>query len=64
MDTKEFHKLTLTTGCGSCTFQGTGLEVSIPDKRLSYVYWTPKLHKSPIKNSFIAGSLKVLQDSC
>ena len=26
------------------------------DKRLLYLYWTPKLHKSPVKHRFIAGS--------
>ena len=33
-------------------------EVSDDDKRLPYLYWTPKLHKSPVKHHFIAGSSK------
>ena len=35
---------------------GTGL--SDDEKRLPYLYWTPKLHKSPVKRCFIAGSSK------
>ena len=35
-----------------------GIELSDDDKRLSYLYWTPKLHKSPVKHRFIAGSSK------
>ena len=34
-----------------------GIELS-DDKRLPYLYWTPKLHKSPVKHCFIAGSSK------
>ena len=33
-----------------------GIELSDDDKRLPY--WTPKLHKSPVKHCFIAGSSK------
>ena len=33
-------------------------EMSGDDKRLPYLYWTPKLHKSPVKHRFIAGSSK------
>ena len=33
-----------------------GIELSEEDKRLPYLYWTPKLHKSPVKHCFIAGS--------
>ena len=33
-----------------------GTELSDDDKRLPYLYWTPKLHKSPVKHRFIAGS--------
>ena len=33
-----------------------GLEMSEGDQNLSYLYWTPKLHKSPDKHRFIAGS--------
>ena len=33
-----------------------GIELSDDDKRLPYLYWTPKLHKSPVKHCFIAGS--------
>ena len=35
-----------------------GIELSDDDKRLPYLYWTPKLHKSPMKHRFIAGSSK------
>ena len=35
-----------------------GIELSDDDKRLLYLYWTPKLHKSPVKHRFIAGSSK------
>ena len=34
------------------------IELSDDDKRLLYLYWTPKLHKSPVKHHFIAGSSK------
>ena len=34
------------------------IELSDDDKRLSYLYWTPKLHKSPVKHRFVAGSSK------
>ena len=33
-----------------------GIELSEDDKRLPYLYWTPKVHKSPVKHRFIAGS--------
>ena len=35
-----------------------GLEISDEDQNLPYLYWTPKLHKSPYKHRFIAGSSK------
>ena len=35
-----------------------GIELSDDDKKLPYLYWTPKLHKSPVKHHFIAGSSK------
>ena len=35
-----------------------GIELSDDDKRLLYLYWTPKLHKSPVKHRFFAGSSK------
>ena len=35
-----------------------GIELSDGDKRLPYLYWTLKLHKSPVKHRFIAGSSK------
>ena len=34
------------------------IELSDNDKRLPYLYWTPKLRKSPVKHHFIAGSSK------
>ena len=33
-----------------------GLEMSEEDQNLPYLYWTPKLHKSPYKHQFIGGS--------
>ena len=35
-----------------------GIELSDDDKRLPYLYCTPKVHKSPVKHRFIAGSSK------
>ena len=35
-----------------------GIELSDDDKKLPYLYWTPKLHKSPVKHHCIAGSSK------
>ena len=35
-----------------------GIELSDDDKKLPYLYWTSKLHKSPVKHRFIAGSSK------
>ena len=35
-----------------------GLEMSEEIQSLPYLYWTPKLHKSPYKHQFIAGSSK------
>ena len=35
-----------------------GLEISEENQNLPYLYWTPKLHKSPYKHRFIAGSSK------
>ena len=35
-----------------------GIELSDDDKRLLYLYWTSKLHKSSVKHHFIAGSSK------
>ena len=35
-----------------------GLEISEEDQNLPYLYWTPKVHKSPYKHRFIAGSSK------
>ena len=35
-----------------------GIELSDDDKKLPYLYWTPKLHKSLVKHRFIAGSSK------
>ena len=37
-----------------------GIELSDNDKRLPYLYWTPKLHKFPVKHPFIAGSSKCI----
>ena len=37
-----------------------GLEMPEEDQNLPYPYWTPKLHKSPYKHRFIAGSSKCM----
>ena len=37
-----------------------GLEMSEDDQNLPYLYWTTKLHKSPYKHLFIAGSNKFM----
>ena len=34
------------------------IELSEEDNRLPYLYWTPKLHKSPVKHRFIDGPSK------
>ena len=36
------------------------LEMSEEDQNLPYLYWMPKLHKSPYKHRFIAGSSKCM----
>ena len=42
-----------------CKFiESVALEMSEEDKILSYLYWTPKLHKVLFKHRFIAGSSK------
>ena len=35
-----------------------GLEMSEEDQNLPHLYWTPRLHKSPYKHRFMAGSSK------
>ena len=35
-----------------------GFKLSEEDQYLPYFYWTPKLHKTPFKHRFIAGSSK------
>ena len=37
-----------------------GLKLSEEDQDLPYLYWTPKLHKTPFKHRFIAGSSKCI----
>ena len=42
-----------------------GIELSDDDKRLPYLYWTPKLHKSPVKHiALFLVLVNVLQNSC
>ena len=41
-----------------------GIELSDDDKILPYLYWTPKQHKSPVKQHFITGSSKCTKNSC
>ena len=41
-------------------FTSVGLEMSEEDQNLPYLYWTPKLHKSPYKHRFIVGSSKCM----
>ena len=38
--------------------ESLGIELSDDDKRLPFLHWTPKLHKSPVKHPFIADSSK------
>ena len=53
--TDSFHEILKS----HCKFiESVGLEMSEEDKNLSYLYWTPKLHKVPFKHRFIAGSSK------
>ena len=40
-----------------------GLEMSEEDQNLAYLYWTPKLHKSPYKHWLIAGLSKCTTDN-
>ena len=35
-----------------------GIETSDDELDLPYIYWIPKMHKTPYKHRFIAGSLK------
>ena len=35
-----------------------GIELSDDDKKLPYLYWTAKIHKSPVKQHLIADSSK------
>ena len=44
--------------CHNQFITSVGLEISEEDQNLPYLYWTPKLHKSPYKHRFIAGSSK------
>ena len=44
--------------CHNQFITSVGLEMSEEDQNLPYLYWTPKLHKSPYKHRFIAGSSK------
>ena len=37
-----------------------GLNLLEEDEDLPYLYWTPKLHKTPFKHRFIAGSRKCI----
>ena len=53
--TDSFHEILKS----HCKFiESVELEMSEEDKNLPYLYWTPKLHKVPFKNRFIAGSSK------
>ena len=53
--TDSFHEILKS----HCKFiESVGLETFKEDKNLSYLYWTPKLHKVPFKHRFIAGSSK------
>ena len=53
--TDSFDEI-LKSHCKS--IESVGLEMSEEDKKLPYLYWTPKLHKVPFKHRFIAGSSK------
>ena len=41
-----------------------GTELSDNDKRLPFLYWTPKLHKSPVKIASLLVPVIVPQKSC
>ena len=43
-----------------------GIELSDDDKKLPYLYWIPKLHKSPVKHPFasLLVPVNILQNSC
>ena len=45
-------------GSNDTFIKSLGTKLSDDDKTLPYLYWTPKLHKSPVKHRFIAGSSK------
>ena len=45
-------------GTHSTFVKSLGIELSDDDKRLPYICWTPKWHKSLAKHRFIAGSSK------
>ena len=44
--------------CQLCQLCGFGNVQERQESPLSYLYWTPKLHKTPFKHRFIAGSSK------
>ena len=49
----------LLTKISKITFmKSLGIELSEKGERLPYLYWTLKLHKSPVKHRFITGSSK------
>ena len=52
----EIGKFFFTSTSLSTLVKSLGIELSDNDKRLPYLYWTPKLHISPVKHCFIAGS--------
>ena len=56
----ELDNCSTPTGNSAYTsfIKSLGIELSEEDKRLPYLCWTPKLHKSPVKHRFIAGSSK------
>ena len=59
---KELGLDNCSTPTGNSTYTSCQMSsediVNTHDKRLPYLYWTPKLHKSPVKHRFIAGSSK------
>ena len=52
------HPKTYIVNSHDTFMKSLGIELSDDDKRLPYLYWTLKLHKSPVKHHFIAGYSK------
>ena len=56
MNTFQIRKGILNLLNAKSFITSVGLEMSEEGQNLPHLYWTPKLHKSPYKHRFIAGS--------